>query len=127
MEQGRSQKCRSKLPPLLVESVRQAKALARFVPEMRMRSDQPRIWLLQGPGKETTDFSGWTSPTKAGTFRPNISWVKSAPPEFFLLLSALLKALEQFPEARATVGDVFNELDLSQALEEFEHAFRDSL
>jgi hypothetical protein len=82
--------------------VRQARALARVKPEMDMRTEQPQLWLLQGPGKETPDSPGWSAP-------PRSAGATAAPAdrtdtELVDFIVALLQALRPFPDARAAVA-----------------------
>lgn len=91
----------ARLPRLLWEAVRQARAGARLVPEIALRRDEPRTWLLQGPGKDTGDAAGWSTPVKPTSEKDTGS--ATIPEEFFALFRLLLDVLNAFPGAREAV------------------------
>jgi hypothetical protein len=89
----------------LAQAVRQAHAQARLAAEVSIYADRPLDWLMNGPGKETSEAEGWT-----GTVRPR----PVVPEEQSLLcdprvqqfFADLLEKMGPFPEARAAVAEV---------------------
>ena len=59
-----SGKGRYKRYRLFLEAVLQAGAQARLTAEIKPHDDEPLRWLQQGPGKETADSPGWSTPVK---------------------------------------------------------------
>jgi hypothetical protein len=92
-----------KLYRQLYQGVRQARAHARLMAETELRKEAPKVWLLHGPGRQTSDLPGWTSPTRA---RPDGEAEKLdvfRHPEVMALINAITAALAPFPEAREAV------------------------
>jgi hypothetical protein len=86
-------------------SVRTAVAVSRIRAEIEVAKEDPRCWLLSGPGKERPDYAGWSSAGKAMP-RPDRGEVNLfADPALAGVLEAVLKALAPFPEARRAVAD----------------------
>jgi hypothetical protein len=83
----------------LVEAVRQARAQARFMAEMKMREEDTKVWLLSGPGRDTPTQAGWGSGSRAGPAEEAEATVK-----IWDLCAALLDALAPYPEARAAAA-----------------------
>jgi hypothetical protein len=102
----------SKMPRLLWEAVRQARASARLFPEMALRNDHPRVWLLQGPGKETGDAAGWSTPVKPKS--EDEAGTTTIPEEFFFLFKLLLDVLNAFPGSREAVIAATNQAKLRE-------------
>jgi hypothetical protein len=85
--------------------VRQAFAQARLCAEMAVYKDEPKIWLIHGPGRETDDQPGWSvsvKPSEAAAQERNAL----CDPELMALFRAILHALTPFPEARGKVAEV---------------------
>ena len=60
---------RNSLPQQLRDEVMRARAHARLMAEMQLRTKEPKSWLLNGPGKPTAELPGWTSPVKAASIQ----------------------------------------------------------
>jgi hypothetical protein len=89
----------------LAAEVPQARAHARFMAEMRLREEDTKAWLLNGPGRQTADRDGWGSASAADRGREAAD--KAQYREWLLDVGAmLLEALTPFPEARAAVVEV---------------------
>jgi hypothetical protein len=88
----------------LAERVRHAHGHARCMAEVALRSDDPKAWLLNGPGKNSDALPGWSTPVKGlpAADRDAVNLLLDARVQ--ALLSALLAALEPFPEARVAVA-----------------------
>ncbi len=90
--------------------VRQAFAQARLRAELEVYKEEPKLWLIHGPGRETSDRPGWSVSVKpaevAATTRNAL-----CDPELMALLNALLQALLPFPEARAHVAQAIVEME----------------
>jgi hypothetical protein len=54
----------NKLYRLLLHGVRRARAEARLAAEVTLFKEDPLSWLKHGPGKETADSPGWSSPPR---------------------------------------------------------------
>jgi hypothetical protein len=87
----------------LVRAMQQARAHARLMAETDMRANNPKVWLLHGPGKETEALPGWTAlarPRPGGEAEPLNVLLH---PEIVALFNAVLEALLPHPEAHAAV------------------------
>lgn len=87
-------------------AVDEAIAQARLRAEMSVFTDQPRIWLQHGPGRESSGNRGWTVAVKPSA----ASKVEANPflmPEMIALAREIQAALEPFPEARDKVDQLF--------------------
>jgi hypothetical protein len=95
----------------LVRVVEQAKAHARCMAEMDMRTKHPRIWLLHGPGRETNELPGWSAQAKA---RPDSARRLNVleHPEVVALFALVKEVLKSFPEALAAVLKALEEAGL---------------
>jgi hypothetical protein len=84
----------------LATKVMQARAQARLRAEMEVRDKDVKVWLLQGPGRETATHEGWGPAAKPA------AGAESAEHRVRLgeLCHLLLRALAPFPEARAAVA-----------------------
>jgi hypothetical protein len=80
----------------LVEAVCQARAQARLLAEMKMRDEDTKVWLLQGPGRETAQKAGWGTGGRLGPAEDT-----KQHDQIWDLCTFLLEALAAFPEARA--------------------------
>jgi hypothetical protein len=88
----------------LAERVRHAHSYARCMAEIDLRENDPRTWLLNGPGKDSDSLPGWTTPVK-GQVNPDEPAVNVLlQPEMQALLRSLLEVLAPFPEARAALA-----------------------
>ena len=81
----------------LAEGVRQARAHARLFAEVALRKEEPKIWLLHGPGRETPTRPGWGSGSRGAdpADDQDLLWE---------LCIVLLAALAPWPEARAVAA-----------------------
>jgi hypothetical protein len=87
----------------LFRGVQQARAHARLMAEMELRKAAPKVWLLHGPGRETTNLPGWTAPARARLDHTSERLDVFRHPQIVALLRAITAALAPFPEARAAV------------------------
>jgi hypothetical protein len=79
------------------EAVQQARAQARLKAETTAFKDKPLDWLKSGPGRETSDYAGWTGPA-----RPQAADGRGNPlldPEVQNVFARLRAALVPFPDA----------------------------
>jgi hypothetical protein len=82
--------------------VRQAVAQARFRAEVAALTENPKVWLINGPGREYAEHPGWSASVKPAEGRSQARNVlEDADMMEFLCL--LIKILEPFAEARAHV------------------------
>lgn len=90
--------------------VRQAYAQARLRAELEVYKEEPKLWLIHGPGRETNECPGWSVSVKpaevAATTRNAL-----CDPELMALLGTLMQALAPYPEARAHVAQVLVGMD----------------
>lgn len=92
----------------LADAIRAARAHARFMVEMEMRTAQPRYWLLHGPGKETATAPGWTAPVRAA---PVTSAAHDDAERVADVCTKVLDALVGHPEIRAKVAAALGQQD----------------
>ncbi len=90
---------------LCVEAVLQAITQARLTAEIKAHDDEPLRWLQQGPGKETADSPGWSTPVKPTVNHTNNTINLLLHPEMQSLFAAILQVLTAFPEARQAVSE----------------------
>ena len=90
---------------LFVEAVLQAVAQSRLTAEIKAHDDEPLRWLQQGPGKETSDSPGWSTPVKPSVNHTNNTINLLLHPEMQSLFAAILQVLAPFPEARQAVSE----------------------
>lgn len=85
------------------QEVRKARAWARLVAERHLFSDEPRVWLKSGPGREQNGEPGWSKDV------PPLLGKESRLPHPLTdaawrdLLGKVLETLTPFPEARAAL------------------------
>jgi hypothetical protein len=101
---------------LLVRELEQARALARLRLEVRMRADDPRLWLLHGPGREARDRQGWSAPARAPD--PESAGGEGFAPEVWDFVCAIHAALKPFPEARQPLVPIAGRFFAAQTLPE---------
>ena len=90
--------CRS-----FARDVRQAFAQARLRAEIEVYKDDPKLWLIHGPARETTERPGWSVSVKPA--EPSATTRNAlCDPELMALLGTLMQALMPYPEARAHVA-----------------------
>jgi hypothetical protein len=89
--------------------VRQAIAQIRLLTEIDVRKDDPRFWLLKGPGRETPNNPGWTRETKPLIVQDNRTVNLLASPQWNSLWAIILQALAEFPEARLALAQALKE------------------
>ena len=82
-------------------NVRQALAQARLLSELAVCKHNPKFWLIHGPGKETSECTGWTTPVRPVEHQEPAG---DSAQETKMLCSWILEALSPFPEARALVA-----------------------
>jgi hypothetical protein len=85
--------------------VRKAIAQGRLKAEIAVYKKDPKSWLMNGPGKETAETPGWSSPVrpssqKRAEDRAGLEQAK--------LAAGLLQALAPFPEARVAAARVLS-------------------
>ncbi len=93
--------------------IRQAFAQARLCAEMAVYKEEPKIWLMHGPGRECEDQPGWSvsvKPAEASAQARNAL----CDPELMALFRAVLQALTPFPEARGKVAETLMSLGIAQ-------------
>lgn len=84
--------------------VLEAQGQARLKAEIEVFQNHARDWLEHGPGRDTPDRPGWSSPVKPSTgdvAHPN-PWVH---PAWVGLLHSLGDLLRPYPEAQQVVAD----------------------
>lgn len=84
-------------------AVHQAIAQTRLRAEMTMLNEQPKLWLMNGPGKETADAPGWTVAVKPSARARRVDPMQS--PECLELVHILLDSLNDLPERRAQAAE----------------------
>jgi hypothetical protein len=87
----------------LRQAVCQARGQARLMAEMDMRANDPKSWLLHGPGRDTAGRPGWTAAARPrpdeDTTVPNVLLHQ----EMMDLLHRLREGLLDLPDAQALV------------------------
>ncbi len=84
--------------------VQQAIAQARVSAEMNVLHKAPATWLRNGPGRESAEQPGWTTTARPVSRRDSRSMNVLLDPGMQRVLTALLRVLEPYPEARAAVA-----------------------
>jgi hypothetical protein len=87
--------------------IRAAFAQARLRAESEELNKNPRMWLVNGPGRESEQSPGWSTSVKPAAVIPQARNVLTDP-EIMQLLRAVTEALIPFPEARQQVADVLS-------------------
>ncbi len=82
-------------------ALRQAIAQARLLSELAVCKQDPKFWLSHGPGKETLESGGWTTPVRPMDHKEP---ARDTAQEIRMLCSWMLETLTPFPEARALVA-----------------------
>ena len=90
---------------LLLEAILQAIAQGRLTAEIKAHDESPLDWLKQGPGKETPDSPGWTTPVKPTVNQTNNTVNLLLHPEMQSLFAAILQVMAPYPEARQAVSE----------------------
>ncbi len=104
MERGTSKNARSPYHEFAA-SIQAGIAHARCMAEINMRTENPKGWLMHGPGKDSPS-QGWTAAVRA-TVPPTPEAVNLLmDPQFQELLARLLLALAPYPEARQAAAAV---------------------
>jgi hypothetical protein len=84
-----------------------AHAQARLRAEIAAYEKDAKAWLQHGPGRQSANNPGWTSPAKPPTSVPPEQEMNPfTQPEVMRLFQRLLEALTAFPEARACAAGV---------------------
>ena len=86
------------------ENVLQARAQARLSAEMDTKKLDPRFWLTHGPGREKAAAPGWTNPPSARRGAKKERATRILTKEFLEMLSPILQAVADFPEAREAIA-----------------------
>jgi len=108
MRIGRKTKCRPVFKNL-VRQIRIANAFARFTAESAMLTDNPKDWLMSGPGKETKDLPGWTRPPTPKKIQINQEKaINVGHPAIAGVVQMILEALQDLPEARTRVASILS-------------------
>jgi transposase-like protein len=87
-------------------AVSEAIAQARLRAEMDVFTEQPRIWLQHGPGRDANECAGWTVAIKPIT-RSRTERNPLMNREMATIAGQLFEALAPFPEAGESVRQVF--------------------
>jgi hypothetical protein len=82
-----------------------AVAYSRCMAEINMRTDNPKSWLMHGPGKDSPS-KGWTAAARAAATPTPEAVNLLMEPQFQELLARLLLALAPYPEARRAAAAV---------------------
>ncbi len=94
--------------------VRQAFAQARLRAEMTGFEKDPKLWLVNGPGRESEQRPGWSVSVKPmETTAESHNVLRD--PEVMQLFHTVLIALGPFPEARAAVAKALMDVGLKPA------------
>jgi hypothetical protein len=93
-------------------AIRKAQAHARLAAESRMLQGNPLNWLKSGPGRESPDQVGWTSPTRP--LASNSTGTPLATSGFHDLVTTILRVLVPYPEARGAVVQALDELEAAE-------------
>ena len=96
--------------------VRQAFAQARLLAEIMGYQKNPKVWLVNGPGRESDQRPGWSTSVKPAEPAPE---ARNAlcDPELLAVLRKVRDVLEEFPEARQKVADALANLGVKTAKE----------
>jgi hypothetical protein len=88
----------------LFEAVREARAQAHFLAEMKLREEDTKVWLLHGPGRER-----WGSAARAGAAGAE------SREKIWKLCAVLLNALAAYTEARAAAAEAIAAAGLAES------------
>lgn len=90
------------------DDVREAAAVARLLVEANLYKNEPRTWLIHGPGRETCDRPGWSVPVKpAASTAERTNVLESL--EVMQIFGKITNAVEPFPEARDRINQIIFE------------------
>jgi hypothetical protein len=95
--------------------VKLAFAQARLSAEISVFKDEPKIWLIHGPGREKDDSPGWSvsvKPAELSVAGRNVL----LDPELMQLFHIVLKALEPHEEARLAVAHALVKLGIPMTI-----------
>jgi hypothetical protein len=92
-------------------AVRQACAQARLCAEMAGFKNDPKLWLVHGPGRESEQRPGWSNSVKPAELAAE-SRNALLDPELMQIFRTLLQVLEPYPEARAQVAQVLTNVEM---------------
>ena len=87
---------------LFAAAVEEAIGQARLRAEMEIFSEQPRIWLQHGPGRESRQSPGWTVAVKP-IARNRSDGDPFTMPRVMAMLRTVMTALDGHPDAKASV------------------------
>ncbi len=93
--------------------VRQAFAHARLCAEMLGFKNDPKAWLIHGPGRESEQRPGWSvsvKPAEASAEGRNVL----CDPELMALLRMVLEVLRPFPEARSQLTEALTKIGIGK-------------
>jgi hypothetical protein len=88
----------------LALAVLQAQAQARLHAETTVFTEKPLDWLKSGPGRETVDHPGWTTPAKPRTADPDAPDPDRMRAEVFDLIGQCVKQLGGHPNVRVDLA-----------------------
>jgi hypothetical protein len=88
----------------LAERVRHAHGHARCMAEIALREDDPKAWLLNGPGKNSDRLPGWSAPVKGLAPADRRAVNVLLEPSMQALLASLMEVLAPYPDARAALA-----------------------
>jgi len=97
-------------------AVREAFAQARLRAEVEGYKKNPRMWLVNGPGRESEQRPGWSTSVKPAATTPESRNVL-CDPEIMELFHKVLEALNPFPDARQKVADALAEHGMKEKKE----------
>jgi len=83
--------------------VRVAFSQARLIAEIAVFKDEPKNWLIHGPGREMPESAGWSVSVKAFE-KTHEQRNALLDPELMQLFRLLLQSLAPYPEARSQVS-----------------------
>jgi hypothetical protein len=89
------------------KSVREARAQSRMRAEIKVSKTEPLKYLTYGPGRDRPGAPGWTNGLDGSGVAQSSTVVNVlVQPMWIEMRTALLQALESYPEARAIVAQV---------------------
>ncbi len=88
----------------LVQEVRYAEAHARCMAEVALRQEDPKTWLLSGPGKGTTERPGWSGAVRGQLHADAYAGNPLLQAQTQALVALLMEVLQPYPEARAAIA-----------------------
>jgi hypothetical protein len=87
---------------------REAAAVARLLIETAIYKEDPKTWLIHGPGRETGERPGWSVSVKPADETAEFTNALCVP-EIMRLLNKIIETVQRFPEARDAVTKMVND------------------